>query len=629
MYSSMNMTEFHTSTDNGVLEELEALRHRLLELEEIEVMRVSEEQERFDSLQVLDEYAKQLEMSRDQLMRLFRAGAGVQEAKTVQEVLQRIADSVGEAGWGSVSVNLFDNWDVIQSAYYGVSQEDIDYLTSHRRDPQERARFYGPDFDRFRVSRSYFVPADSVVEVISTEGVVPGRRTVQAGDTWDPMDLAYVPLYGSGGKVIGTINCDDPVDGQRPTAETFFYLELFADLAARKVETEQLLERQRTIDATLRVQEERYRAIFNASSDAFMLMDELFRDCNNQTCELWRCTRDDVIGHSPIEFSPEYQPDGRTSEEAALVYIHKAMAGEPQRFYWMHKRKDGELIDCEVSLSRVDMGTGSMVMAVVRDLSENRRAEEERKKLASLVENSSDYIALISPDGRMLYINPSGLRMCGLESLHDAKSDRIDTHFLRTGSSDPLTALGSVLVCGHWEGEMMVRDFQSAKIIPAQVHMFAVWSADGKEITAVGTVVRDMSALRQAEVASMQSEDALRWLVENLEDPVGIVDTNEKFIDVNPAMAAVFGLKQAELVGRTMEEFVDRPTFEMIRGMTALRQKGVRNRYTLEIRRADGEYRMIEIVATPQFDREGHLRSVIASAKDISRDANASPGASE
>ena len=135
-------------------EELEALRHRLLELEEIEVMRVSEELERFDSLQVLDEYAKQLEESRDKITRLLRAGTAVQEARTVQEVLQKVADSIGEAGWGSVSVSLFEDWDVVQSAYYGVSDKDIEFLRAHRRPPEERARFYGPEFQRFRVSRS-------------------------------------------------------------------------------------------------------------------------------------------------------------------------------------------------------------------------------------------------------------------------------------------------------------------------------------------------------------------------------------------------------------------------------------------------------------------------------------------
>jgi PAS domain S-box-containing protein len=608
-----------SDTTIPLLEELEALRHRLLELEEIEVMRVSEEQERFDSLQVLDEYAKQLEESRDKLTRLLRAGTGVQEAQTVQEVLQKIADSVGEAGWGSVSVSLFENWDITESAYFGVSQEDIEFLRAHRRPPQERARFYGPDFERFRVSRSYFVPGEMLPQVMSIDGIVPGRRTVQCGDTWDPMDLAYVPLYGSDGKVIGTINCDDPTDGQRPTAETFFYLELFADLAARKVETQQLFERQSHIEDALRDSEERYRTMFNGSSDAFYVMDEIFHDCNTQACELWRCTRDDIVGHSPIEFSPEYQPDGRTSQEAALDFIHKAMAGVPQRFYWLHRRKDGDLVDCEVSLARIQLRDNLLVLAVVRDISTERRSEEERKRLALLVENSSDYIAIITTGGDVAYLNDAGLKMAGLKSLADAQSQRFEEHFSPSDKTDMLQlALSTVQRLGHWEGELLLRNFDAETEIPTQVHMFAIRDASGNRISAIGAIARDLSYIKQAESASRRSGEALRWLVENLDDPIGMTDINERFLYANTALAALFGLRNEELIGRSLEEFVDAKTFDFVREQTELRRAGERNRYQVEIRRADGEYRLVEIIATPQFDREGNLCYVVAAVHDIS-----------
>ena len=109
------------------------LRARLIELEDIECQRISEEQERFDALHVLDEYAQELEETRDKLARLLRAGALVQAAETVEEVLQRVANAIGEAGWGSVSANLFKNFEVILSAYYQVTPEDITFLETNRR----------------------------------------------------------------------------------------------------------------------------------------------------------------------------------------------------------------------------------------------------------------------------------------------------------------------------------------------------------------------------------------------------------------------------------------------------------------------------------------------------------------
>jgi PAS domain S-box-containing protein len=357
--------------------ELEQLRQRVMELEDVEVKRITDEQERFDSLQVLDEYARELEESRDKLARLFRATSQVQSACTVGDALQKIAIAVSEAGWASVSVNLFKDWEVIQSAYEGCSASEIEFMESHRRSAAGRAALFGPTVERFKISRSYFIPAEHVEEVISAETVLPGTRAVQPGDDWNPMDLAYVPLYGSDGKVIGSINCDDPVDGRRLTAETFIYLELFADAAARKVETAQLLEQQREAEDAVHQSEERYRTLFERSNDGFFLMDELFRDCNNKACELWTCDREDIVGHSPVEFSPEYQPDGRLSTEAARQYIHKAMSGEPQVFYWLHKRKDGVLLDCEVSLAGIRVRDEDLVLAIVRDITERKRREEE------------------------------------------------------------------------------------------------------------------------------------------------------------------------------------------------------------------------------------------------------------
>jgi PAS domain S-box-containing protein len=413
-------------------EELEALRNRLMELEELEVMRVNEELERFDSLQVLDEYAKDIEESRDKLSRLFRAAAAVQKAANVQEVLQKVAESIGEAGWGSVTVTLFDNWEVVESAYFGCSEADIEYLETHRRPPAERARFYSPEFDVFKVSRSYYIPAEKVNEVIAQNGIVPGRRPVQCGDTWDPMDLCYVPLYDASGHVLGAINCDDPLDGKAPTKETFSYLEMFADLAARKVEATLFLEQKFVAENALRQSEEMYRSIFDRSSDGYFLMDELFRECNDKACELWVCNREDIVGHSPWEFSPEYQPDGRTSQEAALDYIHRTMEGDPQTFYWQHKRKDGQLMDCEVSLASVERNGESLILAIVRDIGLRVRTDRERETMLNVLQIGS---LPIPSDVMISRIMKELLTLVAVENyfiaIHEPRTDYIHfTHFV-------------------------------------------------------------------------------------------------------------------------------------------------------------------------------------------------------
>lgn len=369
-------------SNSELVAELELVRERLAELEDLEVQRITDEQERFDSLNVLDEYAQQLEESRDKLARLLRAGVGIEEARTTHGILQTVADAVGAAGWASAVVYLFDSFEVIESAFFGVCDEDIVELERNRRPADERARMFAADFDEFKVSRSYFVPAQRLHEVIHSQYVVPGRRESMPGDDWDPMDLVYVPMYSSTGKVLGTINCDDPVNGKRPNADVFQYLEIFADLAARKIETVQLLNRQAEIESQLRESEEKYRTIFDRSADGFFLMDDLFRECNDAALKLFNCEHDDIIGHSPAEFSPKFQPDGQRSDKLASEYITRARNGAPQNFEWVHLRKDGVELNCEVSLASIEVSGRSMIMAIVRDVTDRKRMAHDKDTTA-------------------------------------------------------------------------------------------------------------------------------------------------------------------------------------------------------------------------------------------------------
>jgi PAS domain S-box-containing protein len=134
----------------------------------------------------------------------------------------------------------------------------------------------------------------------------------------------------------------------------------------------------------LRESEAQYRTLFESSTDGILLMKDQLLDCNEQACKLWCCERGDIIGRTPLDFSPPVQPDGRSSAEAARTHIDAAFAGEPQFFFWQHRRKDGVLISCEISLNAIMVGGTPKILATMRDITERRRAEEEHAKLAKL-----------------------------------------------------------------------------------------------------------------------------------------------------------------------------------------------------------------------------------------------------
>ncbi|MEW6413078.1 MAG: PAS domain S-box protein [Candidatus Zixiibacteriota bacterium] len=134
--------------------------------------------------------------------------------------------------------------------------------------------------------------------------------------------------------------------------------------------------------------EAKYRKVFEAANDViFVFRGEEIIDCNSRTVEMFGYDkREEMIGLHPWEFSPEYQPDGQASRAKAEYLINEALSGRPQFFPWKHRRINGELFDAEVSLSSFQVAGDSYLLAVVRDVTERKRAET---MLRSVVQGTS------------------------------------------------------------------------------------------------------------------------------------------------------------------------------------------------------------------------------------------------
>ncbi len=143
---------------------------------------------------------------------------------------------------------------------------------------------------------------------------------------------------------------------------------------------------QKWAEEELKKSETRYRTIFESANDSIIIMDdEEFVDCNQKTLDLFNCSRDEFIGEPPWEFSPPTQPDGRDSKKKAQEKIEAAMEGEPQFFEWVHEKRDGTCFDAEVSLNSYELEDERYVMAIVRDVSERKSAEEKFRRLWAMI----------------------------------------------------------------------------------------------------------------------------------------------------------------------------------------------------------------------------------------------------
>jgi len=138
----------------------------------------------------------------------------------------------------------------------------------------------------------------------------------------------------------------------------------------------------------LKENEEKFRTIFEESNDAIYLMDgDTFIDCNEQAVKMFECAdRNEMINHKPMEFSPSVQPDGSESVPSALEHINEALAGRQQRFYWKHRKKNGQDFDAEVSLNAVFLKGKKFLQAIVKDITFRMEAEKEIKQINESLE---------------------------------------------------------------------------------------------------------------------------------------------------------------------------------------------------------------------------------------------------
>ena len=178
-----------------------------------------------------------LEAQRQQVARLFEASTTVKREIQLDDMLSGIARTMAEAGgFARVALMLLDPGSSLLKirATYGLSDKEVDHLSTHQLDLADFAPMMQPEMmisRSFLYDHSKFQVPQTLLESLS----IPSPARDWRPGMWHPLDSLNIPLYDSDRKLLGIVSIDEPTNGYFPELYHVQALEFFADQCATAV----------------------------------------------------------------------------------------------------------------------------------------------------------------------------------------------------------------------------------------------------------------------------------------------------------------------------------------------------------------------------------------------------------
>jgi PAS domain S-box-containing protein len=302
-------------------------------------------------------------------------------------------------------------------------------------------------------------------------------------------------------------------------------------------------------EEALRTSEETYRSIFNATNDGIIVLDietGKIVDANATFCNVFGYAPEEARGLRVGDFSsgqPAY------TQEDALRLIQKAVRGEPQRFEWLAKSRDGRLSWIDVTLKRATIAGQDRMLAIGRDITQRKQAEEalreSERRFRKLSDATFEGIA-IHRKGTILDANQALATMFGYEP-----SDVIDMHALDLTAPEFRDSFSQRMASGYQEPFETVGLKRDGCTFPCEIWCKPMpWQ--GQTVTVAA--VRDITERKQAEEALRESERRFRTLSEASFEGIAIHHRGT-ILEANQAFATMFGYELSEVMGMHALDF--------------------------------------------------------------------------
>lgn len=294
-------------------------------------------------------------------------------------------------------------------------------------------------------------------------------------------------------------------------------------------------ERRRVDEQRLRESEERHRVVFEQSRAALIVLalpSLQFISANPAALTLFGvATLEEFQALGLGDISPERQSDGRLSEEKAQEMIATAERDGSNFFEWTHRRRDGVQIDCTVLLSRIVTAGQATIRATVRDISRQKRAERDLLFFREALENSTEAIGMVTPQGRHFFKNKSFDRMFGKIGENPPETLFVDS---KVGEG----VFQTIMSGEPWSGE--VRMYGADRQV-REVFLRAFANHDEKgQITGIVFFHTDITDRKRAEGKLRESEANLQAIMANTTDIIASYDREVRLVAFNKAFSEAY-----------------------------------------------------------------------------------------
>ncbi len=171
-----------------------------------------------------------------------------------------------------------------------------------------------------------------------------------------------------------------------------------------------------TLDVTERKRTEETLQMFqytiDRASDAVQWLNREagFEYVNDQACRSLGYTREELMRLHLWDIDPIY-PKERWEQNWESYQDGRVGGGE--NVETLHRRKDGSVFPVEVSSNHLWFGDRELHVAVVRDITERKQAEEALRRTQFVVDRAKDAIHWLDADGKLVYVNDSICRSLG------------------------------------------------------------------------------------------------------------------------------------------------------------------------------------------------------------------------